>query len=139
MTAARLDCAATTLLCLLRSWPGLLHLTTPVKRSPDTHLTSFKSSGRGPLASLLDTLYLPSYQARRAILDLLYRSLNIQVSFVKKTRYDVKYFSTLQVHDWTDEFDVAIKAADPSAPRPEWRLGEGFTAAEGWFMKIFKS
>ena len=36
-----------------------------------------------------------------------------------------------QVHDWTDEFDVAIKAADPSAPRPEWRLGEGFTAAEG--------
>ena len=56
---------------------------------------------------------------------------------VKKTRYDVKYLSTLQVHDWTDEFDVAIKAADPSAPRPEWRLGEGFTAAEGWFMKIF--
>ena len=37
----------------------------------------------------------------------------------------------LQVHDWTDEFDVAIKAADPSSPRPEWRLGEGFTAAEG--------
>ena len=35
------------------------------------------------------------------------------------------------MHDWTDEFDVAIKAADPSAPRPAWRLGEGFTAAEG--------
>ena len=45
----------------------------------------------------------------------------------------------LQVHDWTDEFDVAIKAADPSSPRPEWRLGEGFTAAEGLDIIIIKT
>ena len=38
----------------------------------------------------------------------------------------------LQVSDWTDEFDVAIKTADPSHHRPEWRLGDGFTAAEGF-------
>ena len=80
VTAARLECAATALLCLLRSWPGLLHLTAG-RRSPDPHLNSCRSPDRGPLASLIDTLYLPSYQARRAILDLLYRSLNIQVSF----------------------------------------------------------
>ena len=34
---------------------------------------------------------------------------------------------------------MAIKAADPSAPRSEWRLGEGFTAAEGLdiFNKLY--
>ena len=128
VTTARLECAATALLCLLRSWPGLLHLTAG-RRSPAPHLNTCQAPCRGPLTSLLDTLYLPSYQARRAILDLLYRSLNIQVS----ARQCWSKFSEecFQVHDWTDEFDVAIKAADPSAPRSEWRLGEGFTAAEG--------
>ena len=30
---------------------------------------------------------------------------------------------SLQVPDWTDEFDVAMKTADPSASRAHWRLG----------------
>ena len=36
-----------------------------------------------------------------------------------------------QVPDWTEEFDVAMKTADPSAARESWKLGEGFVAAEG--------
>ena len=63
---ARLETAATTVLSLLRSWPGLLHLTS-------TRLTT------RPLHSLLNILYLDSYQARRSILDLLYKSLSLQV------------------------------------------------------------
>ena len=108
-TTARLECAATALLCLLRSWPGLLHLTAG-RRSPAPHLNTCQAPCRGPLASLLDTLYLPSYQARRAILDLLYRSLNIQVS--ARQCWSSFTEECFQVHDWTDEFDVAIKAAD---------------------------
>ena len=64
---ARLETAATTVLSLLRSWPGLLHLTS-------TKLTT------RPLHSLLNILYLDSYQARRSILDLLYKSLSLQVT-----------------------------------------------------------
>ena len=100
VTSARLECAATALLSLLRSWPGLLHLT------------SDQLSSR-PLQSLINTLYLPSYQARTSILDLLYKSLNIDVP------------------EWTDEFEVAMKTADPCAGRKEWRLSDGFAAAEG--------
>lgn len=37
----------------------------------------------------------------------------------------------LQVPDWTEEFDVAMRTADPSAPKDTWKLGEGFVAAEG--------
>ena len=90
-------------------------------------------------------MHLPSYHTRRAVLDLLYKSLNLQVNsetqllnklnLCQKYSFDKERGNNLlpsaQVHDWTDEFDVAIKAADPSAPRPAWRLGEGFTAAEG--------
>ena len=36
-----------------------------------------------------------------------------------------------QVPDWTEEFDVAMKTADPSASKDAWKLGEGFVAAEG--------
>ena len=36
-----------------------------------------------------------------------------------------------QVHDWTEEVDVAVKTADPSASKDAWKLGEGFVAAEG--------
>ena len=61
-----------------------------------------------------DRLMYLSYQARRSILELIYKSL------------------CLKIPDWTDEFDVAIKTADPSHHRPEWRLGDGFTAAEGF-------
>ena len=37
-----------------------------------------------------------------------------------------------QVPDWTDEFEVAMRTADPSAPRDSWKLTEGFVAAEGF-------
>ena len=90
--------ASAALLSALRSWPGLLHLTRPP--AP-------------PLASLLQTLHLPSYQTRTAVLDLLFRSLS------------------LPCPDWTDEFSVAMRSADPSAAQPAWRLTEGFVAAEG--------
>ena len=66
-----------------------------------------------PLQSLLDILNLPSYETRRTILDLLYQSLS------------------LQVPDWTDEFEVAMKVADPSAFKDSWKLTEGFVASEG--------
>ena len=33
--------------------------------------------------------------------------------------------------EWTDEFEVAMRTADPASPRPDWRLSEGFVAAEG--------
>ena len=65
--AGRLETAATTILSLLRCWPGLLHLNS-------TKLTT------RPLHSLLSILYLDSYQARRSILDLLYKSLSLQVT-----------------------------------------------------------
>ena len=97
---SRIESSVTALLSILRSWPGLLHLSHPALPSR-------------PLASLLDTLYLPSYDTRKTILDLVYKSLR------------------LQVPDWTDEFEVAMKTADPSAPRDSWKLTEGFVAAEG--------
>ena len=41
----------------------------------------------------------------------------------------------MQVSDWTDEVDVAMRTADPPAdppaPRDFWKLTEGFVAAEG--------
>ena len=52
---SRLECTTTCLLSLIRSWPGLLHITSDHLRSK-------------PLQSLIDSLYLPSYQARRSIL-----------------------------------------------------------------------
>jgi len=96
----RTECAAAALLSILRSWPGLIHLSNPEM------LTK-------PLKTLVDTLYLPSYDTRRTILDLLYQSLS------------------LQVPDWTDEFEVAMRTADPSAPKDSWKLTDGFVAAEG--------
>ena len=41
------------------------------------------------------------------------------------------YDFVCQVPDWTEEFDVAMKTADPSASKDAWKLGEGFVAAEG--------
>jgi len=97
---SKVECAATALLSLLRCWPGLVHLTSPVLHTR-------------PLHSLLDMLYLPSYETRRTVLDLLYQSLS------------------LQVPDWTDEFEVAMRTADPAAVKETWKLTEGFVAAEG--------
>ena len=96
--------------------PGLLHLSHPALPSR-------------PLASLLDTLYLPSYDTRKTILDLVYKSLRLQVRIFLNLAFFK--FSFLQVPDWTDEFEVAMRTADPSAPRDSWKLTEGFVAAEG--------
>ena len=54
------------LLSILRSYPGLLHLSDP------NNLTR-------PLQALVDILYLPSYDTRRLVLDILYQSLSLQV------------------------------------------------------------
>jgi len=96
----RVDTAGMALLSIIRSYPGLLHLSDP-------------SSPTRPLQALVDILYLPSYDTRRLVLDILYQSLS------------------LQVPEWTDEFDVALRTADPLAFRPSWKLSEGFVAAEG--------
>ena len=37
----------------------------------------------------------------------------------------------LKVPDWTEEFDVAMRTADPSTPKEKWKLTDGFLAAEG--------
>ena len=95
-------------------WSGLLHLSHP-------------SLPSRPLASLLDTLYLPSYDTRKTILDLVYKSLRLQVEKV----FGPFRYRFSQVPDWTDEFEVAMRTADPSAPRDSWKLTEGFVAAEG--------
>ena len=71
---SRLESAATSLLSLLRCWPGLLHLNS-------NNLTT------KPLLSLLNVLYLDSYQARSTILDLLYKSLSLQVCLVSINVY----------------------------------------------------
>ena len=70
--SSRLESAATSLLSLVRCWPGLLHLNS-------NNLTT------RPLHSLLNILYLDSYTARRTILDLLYKSLSLQVSSTLST------------------------------------------------------
>ena len=83
---------ASVLLTCIQTWPGLLLRTTT------------KSSHQTPLQSLVDTLYLANYKARTAILDLLYSSFHPEVP------------------DWTDEFEVAMRTADPCTARKEWRL-----------------
>ena len=76
----------------------------------------------------MDTLYLPSYDTRKTILDLVYKSLRLQVG---KDIVGYSQYCMSQVPDWTDEFEVAMRTADPSAPRDSWKLTEGFVAAEG--------
>lgn len=46
----------------------------------------------------------------------------------------LEFFYTLlrlPLPEWTDEFEVALEATDPSRVHESWRLSEGFVAAEG--------
>ncbi|KAF9798869.1 hypothetical protein SFRURICE_020433 [Spodoptera frugiperda] len=95
----RFTCSRLALLCVLRSWPGLLHFCHPCST--------------GGLRALVDALYLPRLEVRKAILDLLYELVG------------------LPQPEWTDEISVALDAVDPSDFQDSWRLNEGFVAAEG--------
>lgn len=59
----RFTCSRLALLCVLRSWPGLLHFCHPYKA--------------GGLRALVHSLYLPRLEVRKAILDLLYELLGL--------------------------------------------------------------
>ncbi|XP_054724795.1 rapamycin-insensitive companion of mTOR-like [Uloborus diversus] len=65
------------------------------------------------LQSLIEMLYLPYPDLRRHILDLLYQLFDISVP------------------EWTDDFNIAIASADPSAVKSSWQLYEGYVVAEG--------
>ncbi|KAJ2946926.1 hypothetical protein O0L34_g16268 [Tuta absoluta] len=59
----RFTCSRLSLLCVLRSWPGLLHFCHP-------------NSASG-LRALVHALYLPRLEVRKAILDLLYELVGL--------------------------------------------------------------
>ncbi|XP_013141294.1 PREDICTED: rapamycin-insensitive companion of mTOR [Papilio polytes] len=59
----RFTCSRLSLLCVLRSWPGLLHFCNPCSK--------------GGLRALVSALYLPRLEVRKAILDLLYELVGL--------------------------------------------------------------
>ncbi|CAH2107437.1 unnamed protein product [Euphydryas editha] len=59
----RFTCSRLALLCVLRSWPGLLHFCHP--------------RSAGGLPALVAALYLPRLEVRKAILDLLYELVGL--------------------------------------------------------------
>ncbi|XP_060801043.1 rapamycin-insensitive companion of mTOR [Amyelois transitella] len=59
----RFTCSRLALLCVLRSWPGLLHFCHP--------------HSSGGLRALIAALYLPRLEVRKAILDLLYELVGL--------------------------------------------------------------
>ncbi|XP_063890175.1 rapamycin-insensitive companion of mTOR [Helicoverpa armigera] len=59
----RFTCSRLALLCVLRSWPGLLHFCHPLST--------------GGLRALVAALYLPRLEVRKAILDLLYELVGL--------------------------------------------------------------
>ncbi|CAH2075234.1 unnamed protein product, partial [Iphiclides podalirius] len=59
----RFTCSRLALLCVLRSWPGLLHFCHPYSK--------------GGLRALVAALYLPRLEVRKAILDLLYELVGL--------------------------------------------------------------
>ncbi|XP_011297847.1 rapamycin-insensitive companion of mTOR [Fopius arisanus] len=65
------------------------------------------------LKAIADILYVEQLEVRGAVLELFYELLGLPLPI------------------WTDEPDVALAAVDPSRPKDEWRLSEGFVAAEG--------
>ncbi|RVE41299.1 hypothetical protein evm_014048 [Chilo suppressalis] len=59
----RFTCSRLALLCVLRSWPGLLHFCHP--------------HSSGGLHALVAALYLPRLEVRKAILDLMYELVGL--------------------------------------------------------------
>ncbi|XP_045493757.1 rapamycin-insensitive companion of mTOR isoform X2 [Colias croceus] len=60
----RFTCSRLALLCVLRSWPGLLHFCHP--------------RAAGGLRALVASLHLPRLEVRKAILDLLYELVGLR-------------------------------------------------------------
>ncbi|XP_034935765.1 rapamycin-insensitive companion of mTOR [Chelonus insularis] len=65
------------------------------------------------LKAIADILYVEQLEVRGAVLELLYELLGLPLPM------------------WTDEPDVALAAVDPCRQRENWKLSEGFVAAEG--------
>ncbi|XP_060081851.1 uncharacterized protein LOC132561136 [Ylistrum balloti] len=83
---------------IMRSWPGIIRFCRP--------------DGSG-LQSLVGILYLPYYEIRQGIIEILYDLFR------------------LQVPEWTDNFSAALLSVDPSMMRDSWRLTDGFICEEG--------
>ena len=73
----RIGCASAALLSLLRSWSGLLHISNP----------TLSGDSGSPLHSLVQILHIHthqarkiSYETRKLVLDIIFKSLNLQVS-----------------------------------------------------------
>lgn len=80
---SRVACASTALLSLLRSWAGLLHISNPALPTK-------------PLQSLVDILHIQthqarkiSYETRKLILNIIFKSLNLQVTDLLKQSFYV--------------------------------------------------
>lgn len=65
------------------------------------------------LRAIVDILYVEQLEVRGAVLELFYELLGLPLPM------------------WTDEPDVALAAVDPNRARENWKLSEGFVAAEG--------
>ena len=65
------------------------------------------------LKAIVDILYVEQLEVRGAVLELFYELLGLPLPM------------------WTDEPDVALAAVDPNRARENWKLSEGFVAAEG--------
>ena len=75
MNEIRVKGASTALLSMLRSWTGILHLNSPGLMTR-------------PIHTLVEVLTIQThqsrkvaYETRRLVLDIIYKSLNLQVLF----------------------------------------------------------
>uniref|UniRef100_T1J225 peptidylprolyl isomerase n=1 Tax=Strigamia maritima TaxID=126957 RepID=T1J225_STRMM len=65
------------------------------------------------LQSLIDVLYLPCEDVRKGILDILFELFR------------------LPIPEWTEDFSLALLAADSSTMQESWKLYDGFIVEEG--------
>uniref|UniRef100_A0A0K2V7N4 Rapamycininsensitive companion of mTORlike [Saccoglossus kowalevskii] n=1 Tax=Lepeophtheirus salmonis TaxID=72036 RepID=A0A0K2V7N4_LEPSM len=72
------------------------------------------SSKNSPLKALIDILYLSNSEVRNLLIDLIYEMLYLRVP---KSSSNVK---------------EVLEDIDPSSPRENWQLKEGFVASEGF-------
>lgn len=96
-----------------RSFAASKQALLTVLRSYSGFLSFCNPHNNSGLKAISDILYVEQLEVRGAVLELLYELLGLPLPV------------------WTDEPDVALAAVDPSRPRDNWRLSEGFVAAEG--------
>ncbi|XP_069128220.1 rapamycin-insensitive companion of mTOR-like isoform X2 [Argopecten irradians] len=94
----RFSASKMAIVSIMRSWPGIIRFCRP--------------DGTG-LQSLVGILYLPYYEIRQGIIEILYDLFR------------------LQIPEWTDNFSTALLSVDPSMMRDSWRLTDGFICEEG--------